>query len=297
VGPTGHARFVAATTAAGLAATALALGLAATGRVTALDLALFAACYTVTGLGITVGFHRLLAHRSFTAPRWVEVVLTVAGSAAGQGPAIVWVAHHRRHHRFTDRAGDPHSPRVRRDGAEAGGWAGLWRAHTGWLLDGSLVSDHLRTCPDLLRRRHLRVLSLRFGWLVAAGVVLPGILGALASWSLAGGLTGALWGGPVRLFAGNQVTWSINSLTHRIGRRPFATPDGSGNIALLALLSFGEGWHNNHHASPRSARFAAHRTQLDVGGAVIGLLARLGLAGDVEPFHGHHRARATGPAR
>jgi stearoyl-CoA desaturase (delta-9 desaturase) len=279
-----HGLFVRISAIVPLLGAVVAAALVLAGEVSLLDLALFAGMYIVAVLGVTVGFHRLLAHRSFTAPTWVRIALTAAGSMAAQGPSIVWVAHHRRHHRLTDRTGDPHSPFVDASGMEIHGWTGFWHAHLGWLLESSLSSDHVRYCPDLVREKSQRWMSIHFLYFVAAGILLPTLIGGVVTQSLRGALTGMLWGGLVRMFVLNQTTYAINSAGHLIGRRAYATPDESHNLASLALLSFGESWHNNHHAVPRSARFGLEWWQVDLGGSFIGLLERVGLAKSVVRF-------------
>jgi stearoyl-CoA desaturase (delta-9 desaturase) len=279
-----HRLFAQAVSVVPLIGTVGAIGLVVAGHVSLLDGDLLVGMYVVAVLGTTVGYHRLLAHRAFTARPWIRIALTAAGSVAAQGPSIVWVAHHRRHHRLADREGDPHSPYVDADGNELRGWQGFWHAHIGWLLDSDLTSDHMRYCPDLVREKSQRWMSMHFLWFVAAGVVVPGLIGGAVTYSIVGGLTGMLWGGLVRIFVLNQITYTINSAGHMFGRRPLATADESHNLASLALLSFGESWHNNHHAMPRSAHFGYKWWQLDLGGSFIDLLERFHLADSVVRF-------------
>jgi stearoyl-CoA desaturase (Delta-9 desaturase) len=257
------------------------------------DLATFVVMYVVCALGVTVGYHRLLAHRSFTASPPVRVGLAVAGTMAAQGPAIIWAAHHRRHHRLTDKPGDPHSPYVTPEGEDHRGLRGWWHSHLGWLLDERLTSNPIRYCPDLAREPSLRWVSRNFAPLVLLGVALPAALGFALTGTLLGAATGALWGGLIRMFVLNQVTYCVNSLGHMTGGRGFATPDESRNTAWLALASFGEAWHNNHHALPRSARFGFRPWQVDLGGSFVAVLERLGLARSVVRFdHDDQEARA-----
>ena len=238
------------------------------------DLAVFAITYVVTGLGITVGFHRLFTHRSFKTSRALRALFGVLGSMAVEGPLIDWVATHRKHHRYSDHPGDPHSPHV----GHAPGWrgelSGLGHAHLGWMLRGKDMANPRRYAKDLLADRDLRFISRTFPLWVAAGLALPFGLGWILTGSLAGALTGLLWGGAVRIFVLHHVTFSINSLCHAYGRRPFATRDQARNLAWLAPLAFGEAWHNNHHAFPTSARHGLSRWQIDPGGWLIGGLER-----------------------
>ena len=245
------------------------------------DLVVLAVTYAITGLGITVGFHRLFTHRSFKTSRPVRAVLAVLGSMAVEGPVIEWVSTHRKHHVYSDCAGDPHSPHL--DGAP--GWRGTLRglahAHVGWMFRGKDMANPARYARDLLADRELRFISRTFPLWVLAGLALPFGLGVALTGSVVGGLTGLLWGGAVRIFLLHHVTFSINSLCHYFGRRPYSTGDQSRNLAWLAPLSFGEAWHNNHHAFPTSARHGLRRWQIDPGAWLISALERCHLAWDV----------------
>jgi len=240
------------------------------------ELGLFAGLYFFTAAGISVGYHRLLAHRSFTAVRPVRLLLVLAGTLAAQGPAITWAAHHRKHHSLADQDGDPHSPHLDHHGLD-----GLWHAHIGWLFDRRLTSDPLRYVPDLGRERAMRWMSRHFVALVAAGVVVPGVLAYALTGRPLALLTGMLWGGLARIFLLDHVTWAINSIGHVAGRRRFSTNDHSHNLPLLSIVSLGENFHNNHHAFPSSAAIGLHRTELDLGYLLIRGLEHLGLASDV----------------
>lgn len=257
------------------------------------DLVVLLFMYSACIVGISVGFHRLLAHRAFVAARPVRVALTVAGTMAGQGQPIVWVSHHRRHHRYADRDGDPHSPHLDHAEGVRGALKGLWHAHMGWLFEDDLTSEPMRYCPDLVREREMRWMSDHFLLIVMAGIALPGLLGLLLSGTVEGFLTGALWGGVVRMLLTNQVTYAVNSVGHFFGRRRFSTTDQSRNVGWLALLSFGEGWHNNHHAFPRSYRHGLRWWELDLGAALIRTLAATGLAGQLKRVHPDQLARKT----
>jgi stearoyl-CoA desaturase (delta-9 desaturase) len=244
------------------------------------DLVVLAITYTLTGLGITVGYHRLFTHRSFKTSRTLRATLAVLGSMAVEGPVIEWVATHRKHHRYSDVEGDPHSPHL----DDAPGWRGALRglahAHVGWIFRGKDMANPARYAKDLLADRDLRFISRTFPLWVVAGLALPFGLGMALTGSVVGGLTGMLWGGAVRMFLLHHATFSINSLCHYFGRRPFDTGDHSRNLAWLAPIAFGEAWHNNHHAFPTSAH-GLGRWQLDFGSWFITGLERCDLAWDV----------------
>ncbi|MEA2146713.1 MAG: hypothetical protein QOG59_2300 [Solirubrobacteraceae bacterium] len=245
------------------------------------DLLVLAIMYTLTGLGITVGYHRLFTHRSFKTGRTVRAMLAVLGSMAVEGPVIEWVATHRKHHRFSDHPGDPHSPHLDQRPGWRGALRGLGHAHVGWMFRGQDMANPARYAKDLLVDRDLVFISRTFPLWVLAGLAIPFGLGVALTGSVAGGLTGLLWGGAIRVFVLHHATFSINSLCHCFGRRPFATGDESRNLAWLAPLAFGEAWHNNHHAFPTSARHGLGRWQLDPGGWLIAVLERSHLAWDV----------------
>jgi stearoyl-CoA desaturase (Delta-9 desaturase) len=245
------------------------------------DLLVLAITYTLTGLGVTVGYHRLFTHRSFKTTRTVRALLAVLGSMAVEGPVIEWVATHRKHHRFSDRRGDPHSPHVDHTPGWRGALRGLVHAHLGWMFRGKDMANPARYAKDLLADRDIRFISRTFPLWVAAGLALPFGLGVALTGSVAGGLTGLLWGGAVRVFLLHHVTFSINSLCHYFGRRPFPTGDQSRNLAWLAPLALGEAWHNNHHAFPTSARHGLGRWQLDPSAWLITGLEHCHLAWDV----------------
>jgi stearoyl-CoA desaturase (delta-9 desaturase) len=245
------------------------------------DLAILAAMYLLTALGITVGYHRMLTHRAFLAPKPVEYALAALGSMAVQGPVISWVADHRKHHAHADVEGDPHSPHVGHDGGVRGVLQGLWHAHVGWLFSEQGRAARRRYAPDLCEDRGMRLINRNFHWLVLAGLLLPALAGWALTGSLAGAATGLLWGGLVRLFFVHHVTWSVNSVCHFLGTRRFEVDDESRNVFWLALPSLGESWHHNHHAFPRSARHGLRWWEIDITGLVIAGLARVGLARNV----------------
>jgi stearoyl-CoA desaturase (Delta-9 desaturase) len=250
------------------------------------DVAVICGFYAFTMLGLTAGFHRLFSHRSFRAHPVVQVVLGIAGSMAAQGPIVRWVAQHRRHHAVADRPGDPHSPAASGTGLLAL-LRGLWHAHVGWMFRDERVLAR-RFAPDLVASRLVsRIDALYWLWLVAS-LGLPAALDGFICGSLADARSGLLWGGVVRIFLVHHATWSVNSLGHSMGSRPFLTADRSTNNAVVALLTFGEGWHNNHHASPGSAEHGFRWWQVDVTAWMIRALEALGLVSCV-----HRRRRGT----
>ena len=276
-----HQRFIVAFSLVPLVATLAGAFLFATGNVSGLDLALFFGMYVLAGLGVSTGYHRLLAHRSFRVARPLRIAFATAGAIAGQGPPLTWVAHHRRHHRISDKTGDPHSPYLDEHGREMNWPSGLWHAHVGWLLNPELASDPMRFCPDLARDRDMRWISNNFTPIVLAGLLMPAVIALMLTGSLVAAATGVLWGGFIRMFVSNNVTYAVNSIGHLWGKRTFPTPDESRNVAALALFSFGEAWHNNHHAFPRSAAHGLRWYQVDISAIVISSLERLHLATDV----------------
>ncbi len=245
------------------------------------DLAIAAVMYLLTAIGITVGFHRLLTHRSFQTRKPVEYLFALAGSMAVQGPVISWVADHRKHHAHTDEEGDPHSPHVGHGGGVRGVFAGLWHAHSGWLMSTQGRADWKRYAPDLYEDRGMRAISRHFLALVLLSLALPALAGYAVSGTLAGAATGLLWGGLVRIFFVHHITWSVNSVCHFFGTRRFDTDDRSTNVFWLALPSLGESWHHNHHAFPRSAVHGLRRWEIDPSALIIGAMEKLGLAWNV----------------
>jgi stearoyl-CoA desaturase (delta-9 desaturase) len=244
-----------------------------------LDATMAAVGYVIAGFGITAGFHRHLTHGSFKARRALRLVLAVAGCLAVEGPPTEWVADHRRHHAFADREGDPHSPW--RYGTSVTALAkGLLYAHCGWFLDKH-VTNRARFAPDLLADRDIRVVDRLFGPLVGVSLLAPALIGGLATGSWTGALSGFFWGGLVRMALLHHVTWSVNSICHVAGRRPFVSKDKASNFWPLAILSFGESWHNSHHADPTGARHGVLRGQIDPTARLIWMFERLGWARDV----------------
>ena len=245
------------------------------------DLALFAVMYLLTAAGITIGFHRLLTHRSFRTHKATEYAFATLGSMAVQGPVIAWVADHRKHHAHTDVEGDPHSPHVGHGDGVAGVLRGLWHAHMGWLLSEHGRADWTKYAPDLCEDRGMRLINRRFVSLVLLGLALPAAAGYLITGTWLGAATGLLWGGLVRVFFVHHVTWSVNSVCHFLGTRRFEIEDQSTNVFWLALPSLGESWHHNHHAFPRSAVHGLRRWELDPSAALIAAMERCGLAWNV----------------
>jgi stearoyl-CoA desaturase (delta-9 desaturase) len=245
------------------------------------DIAVFAILYVLTGFGVTVGFHRLFTHRAFATKRWLRGVLAALGSAAIEGPVISWVADHRKHHAFADQPGDPHSPHVDHGVGWRGALRGLAHAHMGWLFLHTQRGARKRYAPDLIADPVVSFVDRTFLVWALGGLGAAFGLGWLIGGTLTAAFTGLLWGGAVRLLVLHHVTFSINSLCHFFGRRRFDTGDESRNLAWLSLLSFGESWHNNHHAFPTSATHGLRWWEIDTSSLLIRGLERVGLAWDV----------------
>jgi len=231
--------------------------------------------YVLTGIGITVGYHRLFTHRSFETYPAVRYVFAVLGQMGVEGDVVMWVADHRKHHQFSDREGDPHSPHAGFGDGALEALHGFWHAHTGWIFAAGGRADRTRYAKDLVQDRGLRVIAKLFVPTVVLSLAIP----ALVGWALIGGwyglVSGLVWGGAVRIFLLHHVTWSINSICHLWGRRRFESRDESRNVWWL---SFGEAWHNNHHAFPSSAFHGLRGFEIDPGGWVIWALEKCGLA-------------------
>jgi stearoyl-CoA desaturase (delta-9 desaturase) len=259
-----------------LAAVAAMTGLVGT-RVSWFDVGLLVVGYAITVLGVTAGYHRLFTHRSFVARRPLKITLAVLGSCALQGSLVDWVTTHRRHHQHSDRPGDPHSPVSPTPRSQ---WSGLLHAHVGWLFRVPAPARR-RDAADVLLDRDLRVVSRLFPLFAAVTLAVPFAAGWVVAGTLSGAITALIWGGLVRVFLAHHVTWSINSVCHTFGKRPFRTTDQSRNVAALAVLSLGESWHNAHHAFPSLARHGVDRRQIDLTGSCIRLWERLGLVHSV----------------
>ena len=245
--------------------------------------------YTLTCLGVTAGFHRYFTHGAFTANRGLRIALAVTGSMAMQGPVIDWVADHRRHHAYADRDGDPHSPW--RFGTSAGALAkGFWHAHLGWLFARERTNA-ARFAPDLLADDDIRRVDRLFPVLTVVTLLSPAVIGGLVTWSWWGALTAFFWAGLVRVAVLHHVTWSVNSICHMIGDRPFTARDKSANFWPLAIASMGESWHNSHHADPTCARHGVRRGQVDITARLIWAFEKLGWATKVRWARPEHLAR------
>jgi stearoyl-CoA desaturase (delta-9 desaturase) len=248
--------------------------------ITPLDFWLFLGFYLFTGLGVTVGYHRLFTHRSFEVPKPIRAVFAVAGSMSVEGSIIDWVSTHRRHHAYADEYGDPHSPHLVEEPGLRGVLRGLWHAHMGWMFrpNGTL---HERWAPDLQAEPMIARVDRAFPLLLVVTFALPPVIAFAITGSLWAAVTAFIWASLVRVFLLHHVTWSINSICHFFGRQPFESRDESTNNWPLSLLSFGESWHNNHHAFPTSARHGLLRGQFDPSWRVIRTLEQLKLARNV----------------
>ncbi len=235
--------------------------------------------YLLTGFGITVGFHRYFTHGSFRAKRPLRIALGIMGSLAVEGPLIRWVADHRKHHKYSDQEGDPHSPWAYGDSV-GGLTKGLYHAHLGWLFDEEQTPQR-QYAPDLLADKDIVRISRHFPTWVAVSTLLPPLIGGLWSMSWQGALSAFFWATLVRIALLHHVTWSINSICHVAGNRPFKSRDKSGNVWWLAILSFGESWHNLHHADPTSARHGVLRGQIDTSARLIWIFEKFGWASHV----------------
>jgi stearoyl-CoA desaturase (Delta-9 desaturase) len=255
------------------------------------DVAVFLIMYVLTGLGVTVGFHRHLTHRSFKTHRWLRGLLAIFGSVAIEGPVISWVADHRKHHTYSDQEGDPHSPHVGHGGGFRGALKGLAHAHVGWLFIHTHRGARKRYARDLIEDPVISFVDRTFLVWALGGFVVAFGLGYAIGGTLDAALTGLLWGAGVRMLVVHHVTYSINSLCHFFGRRRFPTGDESRNLFWLALPTFGESWHNNHHAFPTSAFHGMRRWEIDPSAIVIRALERVGLVWDVVRIDPERQAR------
>jgi stearoyl-CoA desaturase (delta-9 desaturase) len=245
------------------------------------DVFVFIVLYMLSGLGVTVGFHRLFTHRSFATKAWMRGVLAASGSIAIEGPVISWVADHRKHHAFADQPGDPHSPHVDHGVGLRGALRGLLHAHMGWLFLHTQRGARKRYAPDLIADPVVSAVDRTFVFWAVGGLAAAFGLGWLFGGTLTAALTGLLWGGAVRLLVLHHATYSINSLCHYFGRRRFDTGDESRNLAWLSLLTFGEAWHNNHHAFPTSAAHGMRWYEVDISSMTIRGMEKVGLAWNV----------------
>jgi stearoyl-CoA desaturase (delta-9 desaturase) len=240
------------------------------------DFSLLTGMYLLTALGITVGYHRLFTHKSFETNAVVRFIFAALGSMAVQGSVLRWVAQHRRHHQHSDTPADPHSPHHYGRGV-IGMIRGFWHAHIGWAFKAD-VSGLERYVADLRKLASVRIASALFPLWIVLGLLVPAVLGGILTGSWGGAFLGLLWGGLVRVFLVHHVTWSVNSICHLWGRRPYPEKDRSRNNLLFGVLALGEGWHNNHHAFPTSARHGLRWWEIDASYYVIRALAKMGLA-------------------
>lgn len=232
--------------------------------------------YTIVFLGMTIGLHRYLAHKGFETSRFMHGVWLILGSMAAQGPPINWVAVHRRHHQYSDRADDPHSPHI--DQGKPLSWLyGLWHSHMGWMLTGKMTNS-TTFAKDMLRDPLTVRINQLYSWWILLGLLLPMLLGGLLTSSWLGAIQGLLWAGLVRMFLVHHFTWSISSICHNYGSRPYNNHDYSFNNPWVALPNFGEAWHNNHHAFPNSPILGLEWWQVDIGGWVVKAMKILGIA-------------------
>jgi stearoyl-CoA desaturase (delta-9 desaturase) len=246
--------------------------------VDAIDLALLLVMYLMTAVGVTIGFHRLLTHRAFQTHSWLERTFAVLGSLSVQGSVLDWVADHRKHHANSDREGDPHSPHV----GHGQGFSGFWYAHVGWLMETQGQADWKKFARDLYEDPGMRRIGRLFPQLVVLSLLIPIVADwALHGFTLAGAIRGLIWAGFVRIFFVHHVTWSVNSICHIFGSRRFDVNDLSTNVWWLAPFSFGESWHHNHHAFPRSAFHGLRWYELDLSGILILAMSKVGLAWNV----------------
>jgi stearoyl-CoA desaturase (delta-9 desaturase) len=259
---------------------AIAMYLMLTGQTSVLDYTLFGVFYAIQMFGITIGFHRYLAHRAFKTSRWFEGVLMVTGSMALEGPVLFWVSTHRRHHRFSDEEGDPHSPNLSGSGL-SGKLKGLWYAHIPWMFSGE-ESRATVFAPDVIRDRRLYYYNRTYPVWALASLLLPALLGFAIGDSLAAAFSGFIFGGLARVFLANQAAWCVGSISHMVGSRPFVTKDDSANNWPVAIFTFGEGLQNNHHAFPGAYRHAMRWWEPDLSGWVIAALAKAGIVWDLK---------------
>jgi stearoyl-CoA desaturase (delta-9 desaturase) len=260
------------------------------------DIVLAIAFYYIAGLGVSVGLHRYFTHGSFRAVRGFKIVLAIAGSLAIEKPVITWVADHRRHHKYSDKDGDPHSPW--RFGNDTKALAkGLAYAHIGWMFDGDITSEE-KFCPDWLADSDIVRISRWFPGLVAVSLLAPALIGGLWSMSWQGALTAFFWATLVRIAFLHHITWSINSICHTFGKAEFDVRDKSRNVSWLAILSFGESWHNLHHADPTCARHGVLKGQIDIAARAIWLAEKLALVSNVRwPEEARLTAKQAGRTR
>ena len=244
------------------------------------DGALLVGLYVSTMIGMAMGFHRLFSHQAFQANRMTKAVLIILGSMSAQGTMFYYAATHRRHHQHSDREGDAHSPH-QKGATPLSGLRGFWHSHVGWILQEESI-NWSKNIPELIRDRWLFFFNKHYLYWVLLGLALPFLAGWMYYGNLIGGIQVFLWAGLVRIFLVHHGTWCINSLCHLHGAAPFNSRDRSKNNWFVALITLGEGWHNNHHAFPTTASNQFHWWQLDPTGWIIQLLSFVGLASRVQ---------------
>ncbi|MGI9112767.1 MAG: acyl-CoA desaturase [Gaiellaceae bacterium] len=246
------------------------------------DLLLLVGFYSVCAFGTTIGFHRYFTHRGFQTSKPVEAALAILGCMTMQGPLTQWVTDHRKHHALSDQPGDPHSPHVGRSEGAWGAMRGFVHSHVGWLFANLGMEQGCEYGKDLYENRLVRTIDRLYLLWVILTLGLPFLVGYAVGGTIASGFAGLVWGGLIRIFLYQHATFSVNSICHMFGRKDFRSRDEARNNWLVALLVFGEGWHNNHHAFPSSARHGLLRRQIDFSWLVISALERLGLVWDVK---------------
>jgi len=256
-----------------------AIPVALNGLLSWVDAGLILLFWLLTGMGITLGYHRYFTHGSFKAPRWVKIALAIMGSMALQGSLAQWVADHRKHHKFSDEVGDPHSP-WRYGTSRRAVAKGLFYSHVAWIFEEQNTSVE-QYAPDIRGDKDLARISRLFPVWVTLSLLLPAVLGGLITWSWIGALTAFFWAGLVRIAFLHHVTWSINSICHVFGTRPFKSRDLASNVAWLAIPAFGESCHNLHHAEPTAARHGVLKGQIDPTALMIRAMERMRMATDV----------------
>ncbi len=237
--------------------------------------------WLLTGIGITIGYHRMLTHRSFDTYDWVRLFWAGLGALAVEGPPLVWCAVHRKHHQHSDQEGDPHSPHLHGEGL-LNSFKGFLHAHVGWMYEKTWTEPDLnRYVPDLMNVVGMKSIGRNYAWWVTAGLLLPAVIAGLVTMSWGGFGLGLLWGGLARVCLTHHVTWSINSICHIFGSRDYHAGDDSRNNVIFGILSHGEGWHNNHHAFPTSARHGLKWWQFDSSWLVIRAMSLMGLVWNI----------------
>lgn len=274
-----HIHTIVATTAGLSGVVAAALLHIFISPVSAAALGIFLLFFFLVGMGLTIGYHRLFTHRSYTALTPLRIALGILGSMAGQGPIVFWTALHRMHHELSDKEGDPHSPNL-----SGAGWKnkvrGIVHAYIGWTVKHEVPNANFYA-RDLLGDSAIMWVNKRYYLWIALGLALPALLGWIFTETAYGALEGFLWGGLIRMFALHNVIWWITSFAHVFGSRDYVARDLSTNNFWLAIPTLGESWHNHHHAFPRAAILSFAWWQIDISGCVIAALEKIGVVKDV----------------